>query len=148
VELVPLVEQLIGGLERLGGLEEHGAVAGSRATELRGDLLLSLRTKVLPELRAEGRLPVFVGVQGGTNVGKSTIFNALAGQLLSPSIVQASATKHPLVWAHSSWRTALLEGMPPEEQSWTAIAAPLPWPSTRAARWRAPAPMPTAPPRR
>ncbi len=90
------------------------AVEGLRALHDPGDdprtnALLLLKTKAIPELEAGLDLPIFVGVQGGTNVGKSTIFNALAGKILSPSLVVASATKHPLVFAHARWRARFLE---------------------------------------
>lgn len=75
---------------------------------LRDEIAFAVRAKILPELRAGGDLPLLVGVQGGANVGKSTVFNALAGQILSPSIVQAAATKHPLLYGHETWRDRLL----------------------------------------
>ncbi|MGQ9590756.1 MAG: GTPase, partial [Planctomycetota bacterium] len=78
------------------------------AGEPRRAALLLLGMKLVPELRSKLSLPVFVGVQGGTNTGKSTVFNALAGKLLSPALVQASTTKHPLVYAHERWRAAFL----------------------------------------
>jgi len=86
----------------------------SPLTTLEGDdprenTLLLLKAKVLPEFKAKLDLPLFVGVHGGTNVGKSTVFNALAGKLLSPSLVVASTTKHPLVFSHQRWRTRFLE---------------------------------------
>ncbi|HVR75850.1 MAG TPA: hypothetical protein VMT52_16080 [Planctomycetota bacterium] len=74
--------------------------------------ILLLQSKVIPELEADLDLPVFVGVQGGTNTGKSTVFNALCGKILSPSLVVASATKHPLVSVHERWRAAFLEKKP------------------------------------
>ena len=81
----------------------------------RENTLLLLKAKVLPELRAKLDLPLFVGVHGGTNVGKSTVFNALAGKLLSPSLVVASTTKHPLILAHHRWRASFLdEGVFPD----------------------------------
>ena len=78
-------------------------------TSPRDDLLLLLRLKILPELEAHLKLPVFVGIQGGTNSGKSTVFNALIGKLLSPAVVLASATKHPLAFLHARWRPAFLD---------------------------------------
>ncbi|MBN1442065.1 MAG: 50S ribosome-binding GTPase [Planctomycetes bacterium] len=105
-KLARLAEQALEAVERL---RAPSVPSGDRVRgDLREDILLALRTKVLPELRARGGWPVFVGVQGGTNVGKSTVFNALAGQILSPAIVQASATKHPLVFLEESWRDMFL----------------------------------------
>ena len=86
-----------------------GLLSTPDGSDLRETALLHLRLKVIPELEADRRLPVFVAVQGGTNVGKSTLFNVLAGKILSPVVVQASATKHPLMFLHESWRPTLLE---------------------------------------
>ncbi|MEM7235644.1 MAG: GTPase, partial [Planctomycetota bacterium] len=110
-DLAPQVESLLNEVRTLRDDESEETERPERSLgELRGDLLLLLRLKVLPELKNARKLPVFVAVQGGTNVGKSTVFNTLAGQLLSPSVVQASATKHPLVYVHQSWKDALLAG--------------------------------------
>jgi hypothetical protein len=118
--LLPEVEVLRAHLEKLRALEIPILRAGSHTAGLDGrtelpprqSLVLLLDLKALPELRARERLPVFVGVQGGTNVGKSSVFNALSGKLLSPAVVQASSTKHPLVFAHERWRGSFLEGQP------------------------------------
>ena len=40
---------------------------------------------------------LWVVIVGGTNVGKSTLFNLICGASLSPVKVTASATKYPLV---------------------------------------------------
>jgi hypothetical protein len=98
--LLELSRRLLEGVAALRSLAQ-----GNNSRE---DITLLLRSKVVPELEATLELPVFLGVQGGTNTGKSTVFNALAGKLLSPSLVLASATKHPLVFAHGRWRTRFL----------------------------------------
>jgi hypothetical protein len=103
------VRTLTEQIEQLGPLKLP--VAGADG-DLRETILLYLRTKLLPELESTQDFPVFVGIQGGTNVGKSTVFNALAGKLLSPAIVQASATKHPLVFVHEKWRALFLDKKP------------------------------------
>ncbi len=105
--LPELVRELSSGIESIRAAT--GLTSDARGGDLREDILLYLRLKILPELDADGALPVFVGVQGGTNVGKSTVFNALCGKLLSPSVVQASATKHPLVYVHRRWRDTVLD---------------------------------------
>lgn len=108
-DLIDLVRKLTEQIQELSPLQLP--VDGPEG-DLRETILLYLSTKVLPELGAAEDLPVFIGVQGGTNVGKSTVFNALAGKLLSPGIVQASATKHPLVFVHERWRQLFLEERP------------------------------------
>ena len=109
-QLVSLSGDLLEGVESLHPLQAAPVYEeGMERAALRDNILLALRTKVLPELKAKISLPVFVGVQGGTYVGKSTVFDALAGHLLSPAVVQASSTKHPLVFAHERWRPHLLE---------------------------------------
>lgn len=53
-----------------------------------------LRGKLLPQLQAP---PVLVvGVVGGTNIGKSVVFNHLAGENASASSPLAAGTKHPV----------------------------------------------------
>ena len=94
-------QALLAALESLRPLKEAGP-------DPRADAILLLESKVLPELLANLELPLFVGIQGGTNVGKSTVFNALSGRILSPAIVVASATKHPLVYLHERWRPRFL----------------------------------------
>lgn len=108
--LQELVEGLVLGVERLQPLP--GLLETEQGADLRELLLLNLRVKVLPELRSSGELPVFVGVQGGANVGKSTVFNALVGKILSPSILLAAATKHPLVFVHEKWRSTFFPDSP------------------------------------
>src|SRR5688572_32982042 len=78
----------------------------------RAGVLLLLDAKALPELEAALEFPVFAAILGGTNVGKSTVFNALAGKILSPALVTASATKHPLFFAHEKWRDRFLRDQP------------------------------------
>lgn len=53
-----------------------------------------LRQKLVPQLGAESWL--VVAVTGGTNIGKSSIFNHLAGCRASASSPLASGTRHPV----------------------------------------------------
>ena len=105
-ELHALAATLLSNVESIGSSSESAEPV--REVDHRDAIVRALEVKILPELRAGYDLPVFLAVQGGTNVGKSTVFNALAGELLSPSVVQASATKHPLVYVHESWKERLL----------------------------------------
>jgi len=53
-----------------------------------------LRLKLLPQLDMEPLL--VVGIVGGTNIGKSLLFNHLAGELASGVSPLAAGTKHPV----------------------------------------------------
>ena len=59
------------------------------------DWLALLTYKLVPHLAGQGCL--VVAVTGGTNTGKSTVFNLLLGQPLSPVVTTAAATRHPLL---------------------------------------------------
>ena len=54
----------------------------------------TLSRKLLPQLRSEPF--IVVAVVGGTNIGKSVIFNHLAGSKVSATSPLASGTKHPV----------------------------------------------------
>lgn len=53
-----------------------------------------LRLKLLPQLDGEPLL--VVGIVGGTNIGKSVLFNQLAGEVASAVSPLAAGTKHPV----------------------------------------------------
>src|SRR5262245_19272677 len=53
-----------------------------------------LRTKLLPQLRDDAFL--VVAVVGGTNIGKSVIFNHIAQTRASATSPLASGTRHPV----------------------------------------------------
>ncbi len=53
-----------------------------------------LRLKLLPQLDVEPLL--VVGIVGGTNIGKSVLFNHLAGEVASAVSPLAAGTKHPV----------------------------------------------------
>ena len=54
-----------------------------------------LSFKLVPHLAGEGCL--VAAVTGGTNTGKSTVFNRLLGHVVSPVLTTAAATRHPLL---------------------------------------------------
>jgi GTP-binding protein EngB required for normal cell division len=60
--------------------------------------------------RAEGASPIVV-IAGGTNVGKSTVFNWLATELVSRSAPLARFTKWPAVYVHESEKAPLADGV-------------------------------------
>ena len=57
-----------------------------------------LTYKLVPHLEGEGCL--IAAVAGGTNTGKSTIFNILSGSNISPMVNTAAATCHPVIAAN------------------------------------------------
>lgn len=67
-----------------------------------------LRHKLLPHLAGEGCL--VVAVAGGTNTGKSTVFNMLLGANVSPVRDTAAATCRPLVVGNALRAAQCLEG--------------------------------------
>lgn len=67
-----------------------------------------LTYKLVPHLAGDGCL--VVAVTGGTNTGKSTLFNLLVGEQLSPMASTAAATCHPVVAASESRGKQCLEG--------------------------------------
>ena len=65
-----------------------------------------LTYKLVPHLAGEGCL--IAAVSGGTNTGKSCIFNLLLGRLVSPIVNTAAATCHPILAANAARREACL----------------------------------------
>ncbi|MBI5095908.1 MAG: 50S ribosome-binding GTPase [Candidatus Hydrogenedentes bacterium] len=72
------------------------------------DWLNLLTYKLLPHMAGEGCL--FVAVTGGTNSGKSTVFNLLLASNVSPVLATAAATRHPLLAANLLRCEQCLEG--------------------------------------
>ena len=67
-----------------------------------------LTYKLVPHLGGKGCL--VAAVTGGTNTGKSTIFNILVGGTISPVVNTAAATCHPLLAANAVRAAECLEG--------------------------------------
>jgi len=103
------------------------AVAGLEVAPLRGrDWYELLVRKLVPQLSDEAYL--VVAVVGGTNIGKSVIFNHIAGCRASATSPLASGTKHPtcLVPASFTERHNLAEVFPGFElQEWSDADAAL-----------------------
>ena len=68
-----------------------------------------LRFKLLPHLGGEGCL--VAAVAGGTNTGKSTVFNLLLGEDTSPVRSTAAATCHPVLAGNQRRCEECLEGL-------------------------------------
>lgn len=67
-----------------------------------------LRYKLVPHLAGEGCL--IAAVAGGTNTGKSTVFNLLQGREVSPVRATAAATRRPLLAGCPDRARQCLEG--------------------------------------
>jgi len=85
-----------------------------------------LRQKLLPQLRDDAFL--VVAVVGGTNIGKSVIFNHIAGYQSSATSPLASGTKHPVCLVPPGFNeqhdlAAIFDGF--ELSEWTAADAAL-----------------------
>ncbi|RME70874.1 MAG: hypothetical protein D6776_11030 [Planctomycetota bacterium] len=106
--LLSRTRELATALRELRCME--GTELGERFDALRRRALALLDGKIVPELSADMKLPLFVAVCGGTNTGKSTVVNALAGMLLTETRVTAGATKHPFLYLHRRWRERMLGG--------------------------------------
>lgn len=85
-EVVKLQAALI-HLERASGLLQVPPLAAREWYE-------TLSRKLIPQLSSEPF--IVVAVVGGTNIGKSVIFNHLAGSRVSATSPLASGTKHPV----------------------------------------------------
>ncbi len=66
-----------------------------------------LTYKLVPHMAGEGCL--VAAVAGGTNTGKSTVFNLLIGRAASPIVNTAAATCHPVVAANARRRAECLQ---------------------------------------
>lgn len=77
----------------LAALEPQAAAAGV-ALPAGQEWFELLRNKLLPQLELPPLL--VVAIVGGTNIGKSAIFNHLAGEVASTSTPLAAGTKHPV----------------------------------------------------
>ena len=95
------------------------SIAEGRLGEVSSQLTRVTRhaTRALTELEAHLNsgleLPLTVALMGGTNTGKSTTLNLIAGREVSREKVTANATKRPLIYAHTRWREALLSAQRP-----------------------------------
>lgn len=96
-----------------------------------------LHHKLLPQLDAEPLL--VVAVVGGTNIGKSVVFNHLAGELASAASPLAAGTKHPVCLVPPGMNDpqeliALFEGF--ELRAWHSADDPLGESATNRLFWR------------
>ncbi len=88
------------------------------------------RDSLLSKLRVQSRedTPLIVAIAGGTNIGKSTIFNHLAQTNASGITPRASGTKYPVclvpnAWADEAKLQKLFDGF--DVQPWSDQKAPL-----------------------
>ncbi len=90
-------------LEALGPYPDLQAAVFEGAQE--GSDLLTY--KLVPHFAGEGCL--VAAVTGGTNTGKSTVFNLLLGRDVSPMVTTAAATCHPVLAANEMREAQCLE---------------------------------------
>lgn len=88
-----------GALERFGSLLGEDAALKKAVFADTDTWINLLRYKLVPHLAGEGCL--VVAIMGGTNSGKSTVFNLLLGQETSPAKTTAAATRHPVLAANA-----------------------------------------------
>lgn len=86
-----VVQSISSGLDDHVELQEHVFADTAEWRDL-------LTYKLVPHLEGEGCL--IAAVAGGTNTGKSTIFNILSGSAISPMVNTAAATCHPVIAAN------------------------------------------------
>ncbi len=72
-----------------------------------GDWAKLLTYKLVPHLAGEGCL--VAAIAGGTNSGKSTVFNLLLGSDISPIVATAAATRHPVLAASAERASQCLD---------------------------------------
>ena len=65
--------------------------------------------KLLPQL--DPNTPLIIAVVGGTNTGKSVVFNHVAGETVSATSPLASGTRHPMCLVPEGFDTCRLETM-------------------------------------
>jgi len=102
-----------------------------------------LEHKLRPQTRQAA--PLVAAVVGGTNIGKSALFNQLAGTDASAVSPLAAGTKHPVCLAPAAWADAarlapLFEGF--ELRSWGAAADALADDQRHLLFWRSSAELP------
>jgi len=71
-----------------------------------------LRQKLIPEARSFLMLPMTVVICGGTNTGKSTVLNSIAGRSISPAGSTASFTKRIIAAGNSPVVKKIAESHP------------------------------------
>jgi hypothetical protein len=118
-ETVGRLFEAVTELERAGEMLQLSPLAGREWFKL-------VRQKLLPQLRDEAFL--IAAVVGGTNIGKSVVFNHLADEIASATSPLASGTKHPVClipprFADQHDLASLFDGF--ELQEWTDANAAL-----------------------
>ena len=76
-----------------------------------------LTYKLVPHLAGEGCL--VAAIAGGTNTGKSTVFNLLLERVVSPMVTTAAATCHPVLAGNAMREAQCLDSkLVPEFDPW------------------------------
>jgi hypothetical protein len=132
--LVPALAEL----EKRAAILQMPALAGREWFEL-------LRQKLIPQLGDQAFL--VVAVVGGTNIGKSVVFNHLAGCKASASSPLASGTRHPVLLVPEGFtKSRRLEDVFPDFvlQEWTDANLALEESSAHRIFWRTAPELPSS----
>ena len=89
-----------------------GTVAESREADALARARRLVVSKLLPELERGFAPPLVAVVAGGTNVGKSTLFNSILGREVSSVDARAGHTAHPVAAGPAAGREAVAAFLP------------------------------------
>jgi hypothetical protein len=134
------IRRLDASLERLIEASVRAGVPPPRDQEWHE----TLKRKLLPQASADATL--VVAVVGGTNVGKSAVFNQIAGEAASAVCPMAAGTRHSVLLVSDEKEMASLAGMFEgfELACWQSAADPLQDGAAHRLFWRQ---SPAVPPR-
>lgn len=104
------LRQLANDLDELTFVEVADEEGPGRFTALCARSRRLLEVKLLFESVRGADAPPIVVIAGGTNVGKSTVFNWVVGEAVASSSPLARHTKAPTVYAHAGELSALKDG--------------------------------------
>jgi GTP-binding protein EngB required for normal cell division len=87
-----------------------GTEAGAEHQQLLARARRLLEVKLRLEARRPADAPPVIVIAGGTNVGKSTVFNWVVGDTVASSSPLARHTKAPTIFVHTAEEAALCDG--------------------------------------
>jgi hypothetical protein len=102
------LDQLAQDLAAVAFVQGTEAAPDQEATLARARRILDVKLRL--EARRPADAPPLVVIAGGTNVGKSTVFNWVVGESVSSPSPLARHTKAPTIYVHSAEVGALCDG--------------------------------------